>query len=107
MLFAEGSGQHTKFKCYSSKEKCFRTALTLCRERYLDTQSGAKEYHEVTQHNKPHTDLLEMSQGVGCLCSGEVQQTECKAGLYRVWGGSFPGRGSVGFLVLGLGGLGN
>lgn len=96
MLFAEGSGQHTKFKCYSSKEKCFPTALTLCRERYLDSQSGAKEYHEVTQHNKPHTDLLEMSQGVGCLCSGETQQTEWKAGLYRVGGAGISGIPSPG-----------
>lgn len=101
ILFAEGSGQHTKFKCYSSKEKCFPTALKLCRERYLDSQEpkNTTKSHSTTNLTqifwKCHKGLAASALGRRSRLSGRRDYI------------GLGGWGSVGFLVLGLGGLGN
>lgn len=63
-------------------------------------QSGAKQQHKVTLHNKPHTrDLLGKTKEGGCLCSGKKQEvTEQKArfvGEGRVFQGGLGFGGSL------------
>lgn len=55
-------------------------------------RSGAKKYHKVAPHNKPHIrDLCRGTQEDGRLCLGKKQQqTGRNQALYTVWGQSFP-----------------
>jgi hypothetical protein len=71
-------------KCHSSEGKGFPNRSVANVKGKLSWQTGAREYHKVTPHNKPHTrDLLRKIQEGGCLCSGKKQQgTEQGAGLY-------------------------
>lgn len=68
-------GLNVQCKCSSSEEKGFSSANVTALRGKLSWQSGAKEYHKVTLHNKPHTrDLLEKIQDGGLLCSDKKQQ---------------------------------
>lgn len=77
--------------------KCSVQVSQLCGERFpqckylrgrVSWQSGAKEYHKVKLHNKPHTrHLLEKTQDGGLLCSDKKEQrNEQENGFIKVLG---------------------